>query len=231
MDATNLIDYIKKQKKRTTVKVYCSGRFDALVIPKDIKGFACSQFVILIGEYEEVQKFINSHQQFIDDYYIEYNHHHTAIPLLKYYETNARIEPGAIIRENVTICDQAVILMGAVINIGAYIGEKTMIDMNAVIGSRAHIGRNCHISAGAVIAGVIEPVSAKGVIIEDNVIVGANSVVLEGVHIHKNAVIGAGCVVCDDVLENAVYVGNKAKFLKYRDELTNKKTIISDDLR
>lgn len=231
MDASNLIDYIKKQKKRTIVKVYCRGRFDILEIPIEIKSFTSDKLAILIGEYEMIQAFMKNHERFIDDYYIEYNHHHAAIPLLKYYETNARIELGAIIRENVTICDQAVILMGAVINIGAYIGEKTMIDMNAVIGSRAYIGKNCHISAGAVVAGVIEPISAKGVIIEDNVIVGANSVVLEGVHIHKNAVIGAGSVVCDDVLENAVYVGNKAKFLKYRDELTNKKTIISDDLR
>jgi len=231
MDAPDLIDYIKNQKKCTIVKVYCSGCFDILDIPKEIKCFTCDRLAILIGEYEIINQFIKNHKIFIDDIYIESNHNHSAVPLLKYYETNARIEPGAIIREMVTICDQAIILMGAVINVGAYIGEKTMIDMNAVIGSRAHIGKNCHISAGAVIAGVIKPLSTKGVVIEDNVIIGANSVVLEGVHIHQNAVIGAGCVVCCDVEENAVYTGNKARFLKYRDELTNQKTIISDDLR
>ncbi len=231
MNANDLINYIKNQKRRTIVKAYCTGIIDVIDVPSEIQSFVSDQFGILIGDYNIIQTFINNNRNFIKNYYIEYDHHNSAVPLLKYYETNARIEPGAIIRENVTICDQAIVLMGAVINVGAYIGEKTMIDMNAVIGSRVTIGRNCHISAGAVIAGVIEPISAEGVIIEDNVIVGANSVVLEGVHIHKNAVIGAGCVVVSDVEENAVYTGNKAKFLKYRDELTNQKTIISDDLR
>lgn len=70
------------------------------------------------------------------------------------------IEPGAIIREQVQIGDNAVIMMGAVINIGAVIGEGTMIDMGAVLGGRAMVGKRCHIGAGAVLAGVVEPPSA-----------------------------------------------------------------------
>ena len=105
--------------------------------------------------------------------------------MLDLKEIDARIEPGAIIREQVSIGNRAVIMMGAVINIGAVIGEGTMIDMGAVLGGRATVGKNCHIGAGAVLAGVIEPASATPVIIEDNVLVGANAVVIEGVHVGK----------------------------------------------
>ena len=70
-------------------------------------------------------------------------------------------------------------MMNATINIGAVIGEGSMIDMNAVLGGRATVGKNCHVGAGAVLAGVIEPPSAKPVIVEDDVVIGANVVVLE----------------------------------------------------
>ena len=80
-----------------------------------------------------------------------------AIPLcrcwIKKY-INARIEPGAVIRDQVEIGDNAVIMMGAIINIGAIIGEGTMIDMGAVLGGRATVGKHCHIGAGAVLAGL-----------------------------------------------------------------------------
>ncbi len=66
-------------------------------------------------------------------------------------------------------------MMGAVINIGAVIGEGTMIDMGAVLGGRATVGKNCHIGAGTVLAGVVEPASATPVIVEDNVLIGANA--------------------------------------------------------
>ena len=78
-------------------------------------------------------------------------------------------------------------MMGATINIGAVIGEGTMIDMNATLGGRATVGKNAHIGAGAVLAGVIEPPSAKPVIVEDDVLIGANVVVLEGVTIGKGS--------------------------------------------
>ena len=94
---------------------------------------------------------------------IENDCRNSAIPLLDIKDIPARIEPGAVIRENVEIGKNAVIMMGAIINIGAVIGEGTMIDMGAVLGGRATVGKNCHIGAGAVLAGVIEPASAKPV--------------------------------------------------------------------
>src|SRR5699024_6243880 len=104
----------------------------------------------------------------------------SAIPLLDTKDLKARIEPGAIIRDDVEIGDNAVVMMGAVINIGAVIGSGTMIDMGAVLGGRAIVGKNCHIGAGTVLAGVVEPASAVPVVIEDDVVIGANAVVLEG---------------------------------------------------
>ncbi|MEL1213375.1 DapH/DapD/GlmU-related protein, partial [Staphylococcus epidermidis] len=83
----------------------------------------------------------------------------------------------------VAIGDNAVIMMGAIINIGAEIGESSMIDMGAVLGGRAFVGKHCHIGAGTVLAGVIEPASAEPVRVGDNVMIGANAVVLEGVQI------------------------------------------------
>lgn len=145
---------------------------------------------------------------------------------------NARIEPGAMIRDNVTIGDHAVIMMGAIINIGAAIGEGTMIDMGAILGGRAQVGKNCHIGAGAVLAGVIEPPSASPVIIEDDVLIGANAVVVEGVHIGKGAVVGAGSIVLNDVPANAVVAGNPARIIKHeKNDATKEKTQLMEDLR
>ena len=162
---------------------------------------------------------------------IENDRRNSAVPLMDIKNVRARIEPGALIRDNVTIGDNAVIMMGAIINIGAVIGEGTMIDMGAVLGGRATVGRNCHIGAGAVLAGVIEPASATPVIIEDGVLVGANAVVIEGVHVGKGAVVAAGAVVISDVPENAVVAGVPAKIIKMKDDKTAGKTALIDALR
>ena len=143
----------------------------------------------------------------------------------------ARIEPGAIIRENVTIGRNAVIMMGAIINIGAVIGDGTMIDMGAVLGGRATVGKNCHIGAGAVLAGVIEPASAKPVIVEDGVLVGANAVVIEGVRIGHGAVVAAGAIVIEDVPDDTVVAGCPARVIKRKDENTTQKTALEQALR
>ena len=79
--------------------------------------------------------------------------------------------------------------MGAIINIGAVVGEGTMIDMGAVLGGRATVGARCHVGAGTVLAGVVEPASATPVVIEDDVLIGANAVVLEGVCVGRGAVV------------------------------------------
>ena len=144
---------------------------------------------------------------------------------------DARIEPGAFIRDQAIIEKNAVIMMGAVINIGAVVGEETMIDMGAILGARATVGKKAHIGAGAVLAGVLEPPSASPVIIEDHVLIGANAVVLEGVRVGEGAVVAAGSVVTEDVPAGAVVAGSPAKVIKMKDEKTASKTEFLDDLR
>ena len=122
-------------------------------------------------------------------------------------------------------------MMGAVINIGAEVGEGSMVDMNAVIGARGTLGKNVHLGAGAVIAGVLEPPSKSPVIIEDDVMIGANAVILEGVRVGKGSVIAAGSVVIDDIPENSVAAGSPAKVIKIKDKKTIDKTKILEELR
>ena len=106
-----------------------------------------------------------------------------------------------------------------------------MIDMNAVVGGRAVIGARCHIGAGAVVAGVVEPVSATPTVVEDDVFVGANAVILEGVRVGAKAVVAAGAVVTRDVEPGVVVAGSPAKPIKRSDEITESKTGIVEDLR
>ena len=97
---------------------------------------------------DNFNKFIQDNSGKIKSNRIEIDRRNSAIPLADLTKYNARIEPGAIIRDMVEIGDNCVIMMGAVLNIGAVIGERTMIDMNTVIGGRAIIGKDCHIGAG-----------------------------------------------------------------------------------
>ena len=225
----DIIAYIKNSNKKTPVKIYIKGNIDN--IKTTAKVFSSVNFHFIVGDYEEIKTILDEYKDSIEDYYLENDRRNSGVPTLSYFNINARIEPGAVIRDKVKIGDNAVIMMGAIINIGAEVGEGTMIDMGAVLGGRAIVGKNCHVGAGAVVAGVIEPPSAKPVIIEDNVVIGANAVIIEGVHIGKNAVIGAGAVVIEDVLDNQVVVGNPAKVIKDKDEKTSDKTKLVDDLR
>jgi len=106
-----------------------------------------------------------------------------------------------------------------------------MVDMNAVIGARAIIGKECHIGAGAVISGVLEPPSAKPVQISDNVLIGANAVVLEGVKIGKGAIVGAGSVVLTNVKEHIVVAGAPAREIKKVQNVNKMKKSILKELR
>lgn len=228
--ATQIIEYISNAKKQTPIKVYVNGSN----LPKDdnLKVFGNETSRILIGEQELVNNYLEINKANISDTYIEYDRRNSAIKLLDTTNINARIEPGSVIREHVEIGDNAVIMMGAIINIGVKIGAATMIDMGAILGGRVEVGNRCHIGAGAVLAGVIEPPSATPVIIEDDVLIGANVVVIEGVRIGKGAVIGAGSVVTKDVPANSVVVGNPARIIKeQKDDVTNSKTELIDDLR
>ena len=102
-----------------------------------------------------------------------------------------RAVPGAIVRRSAFVAKGAV-LMPSFVNVGAYVGEGTMVDTWATVGSCAQIGRNCHISGGTGIGGVLEPLQANPVIIEDNCFIGARSEVAEGVIVGEGAVIGMG---------------------------------------
>ncbi|MCK4661889.1 MAG: 2,3,4,5-tetrahydropyridine-2,6-dicarboxylate N-succinyltransferase [Bacteroidales bacterium] len=117
------------------------------------------------------------------------------IPLKKgYKKLGIRVVPHAIARYGSYI-SKGVIMMPSYINIGAYVDEGTMIDTWATVGSCAQIGKNVHISGGVGIGGVLEPVQASPVIIEDNCFIGSRCIIVEGVHIEKEAVLGANVVI------------------------------------
>ncbi|WP_296880521.1 2,3,4,5-tetrahydropyridine-2,6-dicarboxylate N-acetyltransferase [Thomasclavelia sp.] len=228
--AEEIIKYIGDAKKQTPVKVYLKG--NDLPETNEFKIFGTSESRVCIGDLDAIRKYMDDNKDKITDSYLEQDRRNSAIPLLDMTNINARIEPGCFIREHVTIGDNAVIMMGAVINIGVKIGEGTMIDMGAVLGGRVEVGKRCHVGAGAVLAGVIEPPSATPVVLEDDVLIGANAVVIEGVRIGKGAVVGAGSIVTEDVPAGAVVVGNPARIIKEKkDEKTESKTQLMDDLR
>lgn len=228
MNAQEIINYIATAEKKTPVKLYVKEK--APVNYGSAKVFGASDKIVF-GDWKELGPIIELNKDRIEDIVIENDCRNSAIPMLDKKNINARIEPGAVIREQVEIGDRAVIMMGAIINIGAVIGEGSMIDMGAVLGGRATVGKNCHIGAGAVLAGVIEPASAEPVRIGDGTLVGANAVVIEGVQVGKNCVVAAGAVVIEDVPDNMVVAGCPARIIKERDEKTNSKTALESGLR
>jgi len=228
MNAQEIIDFIAHAEKKTPVKLFVKSKKDIDFGNAQVFGAGDK---IVFGEWKELAPIIEANKDVIEDLVVESDRRNSAVPMLEIKGINARIEPGAIIRERVEIGDKAVIMMGAIINIGAVIGEGTMIDMGAVLGGRATVGKNCHIGAGTVLAGVVEPASATPVIIEDDVLIGANAVVIEGVHVGKGAVVAAGAIVIDDVPENAVVAGCPARIIKYKDAQTESKTALQTALR
>ncbi|MBP7497960.1 MAG: 2,3,4,5-tetrahydropyridine-2,6-dicarboxylate N-succinyltransferase [Bacteroidales bacterium] len=117
------------------------------------------------------------------------------IDLKKNYEKNGiRAVPGAIARYGAYIAPN-VVLMPSLVNIGAYVDSGTMVDTWATVGSCAQIGKNVHLSGGVGIGGVLEPLQAAPVIIEDGCFIGSRSIVVEGVIIEKEAVLGANTVI------------------------------------
>lgn len=217
--------------KKDTGKGYIKGKLKEVTFPDEVQAFTNCKTGTLFGEWSVIKEFLEKNKESIVDYVIENDARNSAIPMLDMKEINARIEPGAIIRDQVEIGDHAVIMMGAVINIGAVIGEGSMIDMGAILGGRATVGKNCHIGAGTVLAGVIEPPSAEPVVIEDNVLIGANAVVLEGIRVGEGAVVAAGAIVVDDVAPYTVVAGVPAKKIKDIDAKTKSKTNMMEELR
>lgn len=120
---------------------------------------------------------------------------HDKIPLKRgYAEKGIRVVPHAVARHGAYI-SKGTILMPSYVNIGAYVDEGTMVDTWATVGSCAQIGKNVHLSGGVGIGGVLEPLQAAPVIIEDNVFVGSRCIVVEGVHVETEAVLGANVVL------------------------------------
>ncbi|MDN6640015.1 MAG: 2,3,4,5-tetrahydropyridine-2,6-dicarboxylate N-acetyltransferase [Tetragenococcus sp.] len=225
-DAYEIANYIKEAEKETPVKAYINGDVTQMST-KNVKTFGN----LVLGNANEIQQFLSENKELINDYYLENDRRNSAVPMLDLTTVDARIEPGAMIRDQVIIEKNAVVMMGAIINIGSVVGEETMIDMGAVLGARATVGKRAHIGAGAVLAGVLEPPSADPVVIEDNVLIGANSVILEGVRVGKDAIVAAGSVVTKDVEAGSVVGGTPAKVLKTRDDQTSTKTQFLDELR
>ena len=116
-------------------------------------------------------------------------------------KANFRVVPNAVVRKGTHI-EENVVLMPSFINIGAYVGSETMIDTWATVGSCAQIGKKCHISGGAGIGGVLEPLQASPVIIENNCFIGARSEVAEGVIVEEGSVLSMG-----------VYIGASTKIV------------------
>lgn len=128
----------------------------------------------------------------LEDGIFEY---HDKIPLKKgFKKQGVRVVPDAIARYG-SFLNKGVIMMPSYVNIGAWVGSYTMVDTWATVGSCAQIGENVHLSGGVGIGGVLEPVQAAPVIVEDNAFIGSRCIVVEGVHVEKEAVLGANVVL------------------------------------
>lgn len=230
MEATELIELIRTSEKKTPVRVVLQAN-----APCEFPGAEVfsggNGLHILYGDWKTLGPQLTAQAAHIDRLHVENGACNSAIPMLDLKGLHARVEPGAIIREGAEIGANAVVMMGAILNLGAVVGEGSMIDMGAVLGGRAIVGNRCHIGAGTVLAGVVEPASATPVVIEDDVMIGANAVVIEGVRVGRGAVVGAGAIVIKDVPAGAVVVGNPARIIKMKDEKTEAKTALIDALR
>lgn len=123
-----------------------------------------------------------------------FEYHDKMLLKRNYAEKGIRVVPNAVARYGAYI-SSGVIMMPSYVNIGAYVDEGTMVDTWATVGSCAQIGKNVHLSGGVGIGGVLEPLQASPVIIEDNAFLGSRSIVVEGVRVEKEAVLGANVVL------------------------------------
>jgi len=148
---------------------------------------------------------------------------HDKIPLKRnYQELGVRVVPHAIARYGSYLA-KGVILMPSYVNIGAWVGSGTMVDTWATVGSCAQIGENVHLSGGVGIGGVLEPVQASPVIIEDNCFIGSRCIVVEGVKIEKEAVLGANVVLTQST---RIIDVSGSKPVEYRGRIPERSVVI-----
>jgi 2,3,4,5-tetrahydropyridine-2,6-dicarboxylate N-succinyltransferase len=140
---------------------------------------------------------------------------HDKIPLKKNYKAlGIRVVPHAVARYGSYLAP-GVIMMPSYVNIGAHVEEGTMVDTWATVGSCAQIGKNVHLSGGVGIGGVLEPIQAAPVIIEDNCFIGSRCIVVEGAHIGKEAVLGANVVITNSTKIIDVTTDTKTEYKGY----------------
>jgi len=135
MNAEEIIQYIASSPKKTPVKIYIKEKRP--IDYGDAKVFGTGDKIVF-GDWAQLGPILKENHDAIEYYEIENDRRNSGVPMLDIKDIPARIEPGAVIREQVTIEKNAIIMMGAIINIGAFIGEGTMIDMGAVLGGRAN---------------------------------------------------------------------------------------------
>ena len=195
MNAQEIIEYIRTSEKKTPVKVYVWED-----TPVDFPG--CKVFPagegckIVFGDWKDISPVLTANE--FAHIEIENNCRNSAIPMLDLKDIPARIEPGAIIREQVEIGKNAVIMMGAILNIGAIVGDGTMIDMGAVLGGRATVGKRCHMGAGAVTSNVKSDKSLVVIHGERDIPTGIKKVgamVGDGAEVGCNSVLNPGTVI------------------------------------
>ncbi len=145
------------------------------------------------------------------------------IPLKKWTgEEGVRVVPHAMVRAGAYVAPNTV-LMPSYVNIGAYVDKGSLVDTWATVGSCAQVGRGVHLSGGVGLGGVLEPLQARPVIVEDDVFVGSRSIIVEGVHIRKKAVIGAGVVI---TASTRIIDGADKKAPVYRGEVPENSVVI-----
>ncbi|APS00916.1 2,3,4,5-tetrahydropyridine-2,6-dicarboxylate N-succinyltransferase [Pajaroellobacter abortibovis] len=129
-------------------------------------------------------------------------------------QLGVRLVPPGVVRYGAFV-EPGAVLMPSYVNIGAWVGAGTMVDTWATVGSCAQVGRECHLSGGVGIGGVLEPVQAEPVIIEDGVFLGSRCVVVEGVHVGREAIIGAGVILTASTLIMDVRESTSFSYRKY----------------